>query len=268
MIGNAGALPAIFFQTSYLENVLRIDAWGTGLRFLPLSLAMFLAGAVGGSLIGKVPFRVLLGGSTLVMGIGLLFLNLAEADSSWTVLIPCLVISGLGMGAFNPVRAALAIGVVEPARSGVASGINETFQQVGIAIGIAGVGAFFDHRVSDVFSASAIGRQLGSGPASDASDAISAGGIEVVARGAGALHDQVLHAAEQAYMTAFHDAMTVCAALGILAGVIGFVLVRTRDLHSSALSTVPPEVDEPAPQSDLVVGAADGPLRVLDGGEG
>lgn len=69
-------------------------------------------------------------------------------------------------------------------------------------------------------------------------------------------------------MTAFHDAMTVCAALGILAGVIGFVLVRTRDLHSSALSTVPPEVDEPAPQSDVLVGAADGPLRVLDGGEG
>lgn len=53
------------------------------------------------------------------------------------MLVPALVVSGLGMGAFDPARAALAIGVTEPAESGVASGVNETFQQVGIA----GIGA-------------------------------------------------------------------------------------------------------------------------------
>lgn len=241
MIGNAGALPSVFFETSYLENLLHVDAWGAGLRFLPLTGAMFLAGALGGSLIGKVPFRVLLGGASAVMGIGILCLDLARADSAWTVLIPCMLISGFGMGAFNPARAALAIGVAEPARSGVASGINETFQQVGIAVGIAAVGAYFEHDVSRTFTASAVGTHLGPAAAGQAAHGISAGGIGAVARGAGALRDQVLAAGQDAYMAAFHHAMTLCAGLGILAGLIGLALVRNKDLHSTALSTVPPD---------------------------
>ncbi|MEU6443025.1 MFS transporter [Streptomyces sp. NPDC047046] len=260
MIGNAGALPSVFFETSYLENVLGVDAWGTGLRFLPLTGAMFVAGALGGGLIGKVPFRVLLGGSTLVMGIGILFLNLTEADSSWTVLIPALVIAGFGMGAFNPARAALAIGVAEPAKSGVASGINETFQQVGIAVGIAGVGAYFQHTVSEEFTSSAAGRQLGADTAESAAHGISAGGIESVAAAAGPLRDKVLAAGQDAFMSAFHGAMTLSAILGIIAAVIGFTMLRTKDLHATALSTVPPDVDEdgrvrPDDEAGVAVGA-------------
>lgn len=244
LIGSAAALPSIFFETSYLENVLHTDAWGAGLRFLPLTCAMFLAGAVGGSLIGKVPFRLLFGGASATLGVGLAFLNAAEADSAWTVLLPCMIISGIGMGLYNPVRAALAIGVAEPARAGVASGINETFQQVGTAIGIAGVGALFEHRVSNHFGDSAIGIRLGHQAAEEAAGGISAGGIDEVAESAGPLHTQVLTAAQDAYMSAFHEAMTVCAALGIIAGLIALVLVRAKDLHASALSTVPPELDD------------------------
>ncbi|MGW9030036.1 MFS transporter [Streptomyces sp. NPDC055722] len=257
MIGNAGALPSVFFETSYLENMLHVDAWGTGLRFLPLTGAMFVAGAIGGSLIGKVPFRVLLGGSTAVMSIGILFLNMTKADSSWTVLIPALVIAGFGMGAFNPARAALAIGVAEPAKSGVASGINETFQQVGIAVGIAGVGAFFEHRVASVFTSSAAGKQLGHDAAEQAAHGISAGSVDAVAQAAGPLHDAVLAAGQDAFMSAFHGAMTLSAILGFTAAVIGFLMLRTKDLHASALSTIPPDLDEEDGEAlpDTVVGA-------------
>ncbi|MFF2376607.1 MFS transporter [Streptomyces xiamenensis] len=261
MVGNAGALPAVFFETSYLQNMLGMDAWQAGLRFLPLTVAMFVAGAIGGSLIGKVPFRYLLGGSTGVMAIGLLFLNLTEADSAWTVLIPSLVIAGFGMGAFNPARAALAIGVVEPAKSGVASGINETFQQVGVAVGIAGVGAFFQHRVAQSFTASEAGQAMGPEAAEEASHAISSGAVEAVAQGAGPLRDEVLAAGQDAFMSAFHGAMTVCAILGFIAAVIGFLMLRTKDLHYSALSNIPPEVDADGrvvtqERSDAPVGAA------------
>ncbi|MGP9022904.1 MFS transporter [Streptomyces sp. BR1] len=257
MIGNAGALPSVFFETSYLENILHVDAWGTGLRFLPLTGAMFVAGALGGGLIGKVPFRVLLGGATLVMGSGILFLNMTKADSSWTVLIPALAIAGFGMGAFNPARAALAIGVTEPAKSGVASGINETFQQVGIAVGIAGVGAFFQHRVSSEFTSSAVGQQLGPDAAEQAARGISAGSVDAVAKGAGQLHDQVLASGQDAFMSAFHNAMTLSAILGFTAALIGFVMLRTKDLHASALSTIPPDVDEDGEvRPDATVGAS------------
>jgi EmrB/QacA subfamily drug resistance transporter len=244
MIGNAGALPSIFFETSYLQNMLRIDTWGAGLRFLPLTGSMFVAGAIAGSLIGKVPFKVLMGGSAALLGVGLLFLQLADVDSAWTVLIPSMIISGFAMGAFNPSRAALAISITEPSKAGVASGINETFQQVGIVVGIAGVGALFQHSVAASFTSSAVGQQLG-GAAETAADGISAGSIDAVASAAGPLREQVLEAARTAFMGGFHDAMALSAGLALAAGLLGFLLIRTQDLHPSVLvSQIPPDVDD------------------------
>jgi len=261
LLGNAAALPSVFFETSYFQNMLGMDAWAAGLRFLPLTGAMFVAGAIGGSLIGKVPFRVLLGGSTATMSVGLLLLNTAKADSTWTALIPSLILAGFGMGVFNPARAALAIGVTEPAKSGVASGINETFQQVGVAVGIAGVGAFFQHRVASSFASSEAGRQLGHQAAEQAAHGISAGAVDAVAKSAGALQGQVSAAGREAFMTAFHSAMTLCAILGLLAALVAFLLLRTKDLHATALSTIPPDTDEdgataPGAASDAAVGAS------------
>jgi EmrB/QacA subfamily drug resistance transporter len=259
MIGNAGALPSIFLETNYMENMLHVDAWGAGLRFLPLTCAMFVAGALAGGLIGKVPFRVLLGSSAGLLGVGLLFLLNTHSDSAWTVLIPSLIIAGFGMGAFNPSRAALAIGVTEPAKAGVASGINETFQQVGIAVGIAAVGAFFQNRVAAAFTSSPVGTQLGHSAAQQAASGISAGSVDAVAQSAGPLRQPALAAARDSFIAGFHDAMIMSAVLALLAGLLGFLLLRTKDLHSSALSTIPPDVEEedegPNGSPDLAVGA-------------
>ncbi len=61
-------------------------------------------------------------------------------------------------------------------------------------------------------------------------------------------------------MNAFHGAMTLSAILGFIAAIIGFTMLRTKDLHATALSTIPPDVDEdgevrPDDASDLAVGA-------------
>ena len=58
------------------------------------------------------------------------------------------MLGGVGIGLVNPPLASTAIGVVPHSRSGMASGINNTFRQVGIATGIAGLGAIFQHSVT------------------------------------------------------------------------------------------------------------------------
>ena len=245
LVGNAAALPSIFLETNYMQNMLHVDAWGAGLRFLPLTCAMFVAGALAGALIGKVPFRLLLGAAASLVGVGLLLLLNTRADSAWTVLIPSLLIAGFGMGIFNPSRAALAIGIAEPAKAGFASGINESFQQVGVAVGIAAVGAFFQNRVTAAFSSSPVGTRLGHAAAQQAGSAISAGSIDAVAQGVNPLRQQaVILTARESFIVGLHDAMVLSAVLGLTAGVIGFVLLRTKDLHASALSTIPPEIED------------------------
>ena len=62
--------------------------------------------------------------------------------------MPGFVLAGAGIGLINPPLASTAVGVVHHSRSGMASGINNTFRQVGIATGIAGLGAIFQHDVT------------------------------------------------------------------------------------------------------------------------
>jgi MFS family permease len=66
-----------------------------------------------------------------------------DADSEWTSLLVGFLLAGAGAGLVNPTLAEAAIGVVPHERAGVATGINNTFRQVGIAVGIAVLGALF-----------------------------------------------------------------------------------------------------------------------------
>ena len=83
------------------------------------------------------------------MGIALLLMRGLVPGGDWTHFIPGFLVAGIGAGFINVPLASTAVGVVEPARAGMASGINSTFRQVGIATGVAALGAIFSHHVSD-----------------------------------------------------------------------------------------------------------------------
>jgi EmrB/QacA subfamily drug resistance transporter len=241
---NAAGMPSIFIETTYFQRVLNGSAWQAGLYFLPLTLTLFVVGALTGGLLGKVPFRALVAVALTAMGAGLILTNLSNASNGWTALIPSLVLVGVAIGMFQPARAALAIGVVEPARAGVASGINETFQQVGIAVGIAAAGAYFENRTVHSFLGSAAAARLG--PRGHAvAAAISTGST-------GGTGSGVTAAVHTAFTTGFHDTMLACCVAAFAGAAIAAVSLREKDLHdSAALTSVPPEV--PAAAVELEV---------------
>lgn len=245
-LANAAGLPPIFIETTYLQSVLGSSAWEAGLQFLPLTLGMFVFGALTGGLTGKVPFRVILGVSQVALGVALLLTHRSGAHDAWTALAPSLIVTGAAFGLFQPTRAALAIGVAEPARAGVASGINETFQQVGTALGIAVAGSFFESQVMSTFQGTEAAAQLGA-HSEQVGSAVSAGGIEAAAQAAGpGLAERILADGREAFTSAFHDTMTLCAVMAFAAAVIALLTIRNKDLHESALTGVPPELPEEA----------------------
>ncbi|MEV6007885.1 MFS transporter [Streptomyces sp. NPDC051976] len=257
LLANGAGFPVIFTETSFFQGVLGSSAWQAGLYFLPLTGGMFVFGAVAGGLVGKVPFAALISTAMAALGIGLLLTRLGGADDSWTALIPSLLFTGAAFGLFTPVRAALAIGVAEPARAGVASGISETFQQVGMALGIAVAGAVFENRVVHSFQNSAAGERLGS-HSHDIGTAVSTGSIDPAAHAAGpGMYDQVRNAGREAFTSGFHTTMTGCAVFAFVAAVIAAATLRSKDVHESALTGIPPEVPEDADQAavDLPVPA-------------
>jgi EmrB/QacA subfamily drug resistance transporter len=239
---NGVGLPSVFIEANYLENLLHSSAWSAGLHFLPLTLSLFLFAATAESVAAKVPFRFLMAFACVAVGSGLLLTRLAGADSSWTALIPALIITGMGMGMFNPLRAGLAIGVTVPARPGAASSINSTFQQAGTALGIAAIGAIFQNRVTAAFTGSPTGHQLGAA-AQPAAVGITAGSINAAAP-AGPAQSAALSAARDSFVTGFHDAMTAGAVFAFALAVVALFLLRTKDLRSPVLSAIPPDAQD------------------------
>jgi hypothetical protein len=252
LLSNATSLAAIFLEVTYLQSVLAYSPLAAGIRMLPLTLTLFVMAAMTGPAVNKVSPGVLLGVSISLIAIGMGLILFIEPGSSWTALLPSMVVMGMGMGIFNPPRAAVTIGVVEPARGGMASGMGETFQQVGVAVGIAGFGALFNHRVVDAFSNSAVAAKLGTGAAALA---------QAAATGAptGSTLDpdtlqQVADASRSAFVHGFTGVMALCGIVCGVGAVIAFLFIRRSDLHESALSGAPEA--EPLAPVDAVADAS------------
>ncbi|HLS75991.1 MAG TPA: DHA2 family efflux MFS transporter permease subunit [Nocardia sp.] len=231
-------MPSLFLLIAYVQNMLGYSAFASGVRFLPLTLLLFVAAAGAGALVAKVHPGVLVGVSQLLIGAGLAAVVLVDVESSWTALVPAMVLIGLGMGVFNPPRAAFSIAVTTPDKAGMASGINETFQQAGVAVGIAAVGAFFHNRVSGAFAETDTARNVFRDQAETAGDAVAAGGPGAVLDGLPALATGVVReAAETAFVDGLHTTMLLVAALAVVSGIVAFCTMRPGDLDEAALDS-------------------------------
>jgi EmrB/QacA subfamily drug resistance transporter len=137
--------PLLLFMAIYFQEGLGFSPTGTGLRLLPLTLVLAAVAPVSGRLSGRWPLRVPLATGLVLIGVALLLMRSIDASSEWTALLPGLLVGGLAVGVISPALAAAMVAVLPVERSGVASGINNTFRQLGIAFGIAGLGAIFEH---------------------------------------------------------------------------------------------------------------------------
>ncbi|MEV0581000.1 MULTISPECIES: MFS transporter [unclassified Streptomyces] len=127
------------FLTYYLQIVQGYSPIKTGLAFLPMVAGMITGSTqIGARLMTRVPPRLLMGPGFLVAAAGMLCLTRMDIGSSYAGLVlPGLLLLGLGMGtAFMPAMS-LATHGVAPRDAGVASAMVNTSQQVGGAIGTA-----------------------------------------------------------------------------------------------------------------------------------
>ncbi len=146
---SASLFALLTYLVLYIQNLLGYSAIEAGVRFLPLTLAIFLTAGVAGRLSARVPTRLLIGPGFVLIAIGLLLMHGLTPASDWTALLPGMIVAGMGAGLVNVPLASTAVAVVEHDRAGMASGVNATFRQVGIATGIATLGAIFSHSVGD-----------------------------------------------------------------------------------------------------------------------
>ncbi|HEY3962574.1 MAG TPA: MFS transporter [Gaiellaceae bacterium] len=186
------------YLTLYLQDILGLSPLQTGLRFLPLSVISFFAAPLAGRLIGPVPIRALLSFGLALNALSMWLMSRITVHSHWTALLAGFLVGGVGIGFVNAPLAATAVSTVRRERAGMASGLNNTFRQIGIATGIAGLGAIFQSKV-----------------------------------GTQTLRGKPTLAAKIAFVHGLHDILLVGAGIAACGAVLAVLLVRKQDFVAS-----------------------------------
>ena len=221
---------AMFFLTQYLQVVLGLSAFETGIRFLPIAVGVMVGAPFSAGLTARIGTRLTtsIGLALFALGLGLVAtLGVASTDAH---LAGVLFVAALGMGlATTPATDAI-MSALPQAQLGVGSAVNDTTRQIGGALGVAVLGS-----LAAGSYATTIGPLAGSLPVEAAAivrDSI-AGAAAVAGTIGGAAGEALLGAARQAFV----DAMGWTSILGA-----GIALAGA----ATALAFLPDRVNRPA----------------------
>src|SRR4051795_13660508 len=219
----SSTLFALFlYLTLYLQGYLGNSPLDAGLKYLPVSVTVFLVSGAAASLVPRVPARVLMSAGLALVGLGLLLMGGREVSDSWNALLPGFIVTGAGAGLVNVVIADVALSVVPKERSGMASGINDTLRQVGVSVGIAAWGAVFLHN-----GASKVESMTGAAGAQPRHlvDAVSTGQVPAGSGGA------VGTAARDGFLSGFNEIMLIGGGVAIAGALAVLALVREHGIE-------------------------------------
>ncbi len=223
---SASMFAMFLYLTIYVQDVLGFTPFEAGVRFLPITLVAFFVAPVAGQLLTRIPARAFFGAGLTLVGVGLLLMRglqpstVTAEGSGWTALLAGFIVAGAGIGMTNPAIASVAVGVVPAVKAGMGSGINNTFRQVGIATGIAALGAIFQSEI-----ASKLHELLPGSPDGLAEAVASSGTRAVDEQGAPASA-----AASAAFVGALNELLLIGGILALVGAALGLLLTRERDL--------------------------------------
>jgi MFS family permease len=125
----------------YLLLVVGVGPVTAGIALIPGTIPIILAGPLAGRMFDRLGGRLPLTVGFIVLALSGVALAVAATGDSAVGLIPGLLLQGAGLGIVLTVNDPVGMNAVDEADSGQAAGIINTAEQMGGAIGIAGLGA-------------------------------------------------------------------------------------------------------------------------------
>ncbi|SDY70878.1 drug resistance transporter, EmrB/QacA subfamily [Saccharopolyspora shandongensis] len=203
-----GTGSVLFILTQHLQHVLEYTPLQAGLAIIPLAIGVVGASPIGERLPGRIGYRRSIMTGFAVTAVGFAVLGMLTPASGYAVISTGLFLAGAGSGLASPAVHTTVLGAVPPDRAGMGSALNDTHQQLGIALGVALIGSIvaagyrhFAPPTLNVHAGSSLGSTLGE------------------------LTDQqqnLISAAHLAFTQAQSIAMFICAAFAIAGAVIAW----------------------------------------------
>jgi EmrB/QacA subfamily drug resistance transporter len=135
-------LGTFFVMPVYLQVVLGLDAFETGKRLFPMSVAMFLAAMAGPKLAaGFAPKRVTQAGLLALAFASVLLLGTIDVELDEADFAIAMAVFGVGAGLMLSQLGNVIMSSVEPEKTNEAGGLQGTAQNLGASLGTALIGA-------------------------------------------------------------------------------------------------------------------------------
>ncbi|MDF3049064.1 MAG: drug resistance transporter, EmrB/QacA subfamily [Pseudonocardia sp.] len=140
----ASLYSSVFFAAQFFQVAVGTDPMGAGLRLVPWTATLLVVAPVTGLLADRVGDRPLLLVGLILRVVGLGWLALAAApDVSYLAVLGPFLVAGVGCSMAIPVSQTVIVGAVPEDAVGKAAGVNNTFQELGGALGLAVTVAVF-----------------------------------------------------------------------------------------------------------------------------
>ncbi|WP_405869705.1 MFS transporter [Streptomyces sp. NBC_00005] len=211
----------LFVLPQYLQAVLGHDAFGTGLRLLPLMGGLMIAARGAQPVVARFGPRAVVSAGLVVLAFAALLGSRTTVDSGYGFTALWLSITGVGFG-FSVVPAMDgALGTLPRDRAGSGSGLLMTLRQVGAAIGIALLGSLLAGIFRDRLDVGGLPARA----ADTAGDSVVA--AHIVAERAHSAH--LAASANSAYVHGMSVVLLVCGIAALVAALLaGALLPGTR----------------------------------------
>ncbi|MEU1198395.1 MFS transporter [Streptomyces sp. NPDC005813] len=211
----------MFVLPQYLQAVLGHDAFGTGVRMLPMMGGLLIASRAAGPVLARFGPRAVISAGLVVLAFAAILGSRTSVDDGYGFTALWLSVAGLGFGfAVVPAMSA-AIGALPRDRAGSGSGLLMTVRQVGSATGIALLGSLLASAYADRLDTSALPRAA----ADAAGDSVV--GAHVVA---GRLGDHALAAsADAAYIHGMDLVLLVSGVAALVTALLAAALLRNPE---------------------------------------
>ncbi len=225
----------IFLVTQYFQFVRGYGTLSTGARILPVALSIAVASVAGALLAPRIGTKVVVTTGLLLFATSFLWISTVAVDSSYAaVIVPQMVLMGLGMGLISTPATESILLVLPPARAGVGSAVNDATRELGGTLGVAVVGSLF----SSVYAA-----RLGDGVFAGLPAAVLTRAQDSVGSALAAAHGdpRLLSALQDAFMDGFSSACVVVGLVCLAGSAAAVVWLPGREVTPVQA----PEAEEP-----------------------
>jgi EmrB/QacA subfamily drug resistance transporter len=211
----------LFVLPQYLQVIAGNDAFGTGLRLLPMIGGLVVGGAASDRVAARFGARPVIAAGMVVLAAGLVVASRVTVSSGYGLLSAGLVVVGLGLGLAMPTAIDVVMGALPEGDTGVGIAVTTALRMVAGALGVAllpsVISSVYTDRVADAAAGSLAGLPPAAADAATTAATDSVAGAAEVARSLGAAGDALRDAAFTAFTDGMSLVLLLCAGVALVA---------------------------------------------------